>query len=91
MDLVSWGGESGSENTPENTPEENSGSITNETSGNVTPENFKMTTVTEETLDMYLKKIQDFYEKLDEEKDDIVTQKAKVLQAVLGIDMINKD
>lgn len=49
---------------------------------------FKMPLKAEQTLDLYLDKIDEFYNKIEEDKKDIISQKAKVLEAVLGTDML---
>jgi hypothetical protein len=52
---------------------------------------FKMPEQAEQTLDMYISKLEEYHSKIGEEKTDVVNQKAKVLQAVLGTDMLKID
>ncbi len=61
----------------------------NETSNTVDAKNFKLHERAEKTLDSYISKIDEYYSKIDEEKIDVITQKSKVLEAILNTDMLH--
>ncbi len=55
----------------------------------IDPAKFKMPEQAEKTLDSYISKLEDYYSKIGEERNDVIAQRAKVLQAVLETDMLH--
>jgi hypothetical protein len=56
-----------------------------------TTKEFKLNSVAENTLDLYISKLKDYYSKIGQEQEDIISKKAKVLEAVLGTDTLKID
>ncbi len=52
---------------------------------------FKMPTKAEEILDLYITKLEDFYNQLEDDKKDVISQKAKVLEAILNTDILKTE
>lgn len=49
---------------------------------------FKLDKHVEDTLNLYVSKLEEFITKLDDDKKDIISQKSKVLEAILNTDML---
>lgn len=61
------------------------------TVGVIDPKTFILNVQAENSLNLYVSKLEEYYSKIGEEKQDIISQKAKVLEAVLGTDMLKID
>ncbi len=76
-----------------NTTTENTSSASglSEAKKDINKSEFKMPEQAEKTLDLYLSKLEEYHSKIGEDKNDVVNQKAKILEAVLGTDMLKID
>ena len=86
---IIYGETKGQLNNEENHKNDSESLLTNKDT--VTPETFKMPEQAEKTLDNYIAKLDEFYSKIGEERIDEISQKAKVLEAILGTDMLKID
>lgn len=82
--------------TTNNSNNENSKDVKNDkivekTTTKVSQKEFKLNSVAENTLDLYISKLKDYYSKIGQEQEDIISKKAKVLEAVLGTDTLKID
>ncbi len=57
----------------------------------ITPATFRMPEQAEKTLDLYILKLNEYYDEIGENKKDIISHKAKLLEAVLGTDRLRID
>jgi actin-like ATPase involved in cell morphogenesis len=55
------------------------------------PKEFKLNSDIENTLNLYLAKLEEYHDNIGQEKEDVISQKAKVLDAILGTDMLKID
>jgi len=55
------------------------------------PIEFKLNADVENTLNLYLSKLEEYHDNIGKEKEDVISQKAKVLDAILGTDMLKID
>jgi hypothetical protein len=75
----------------ENVEDMQKNNIVEKTTTKVSLKEFKLNSIAENTLDLYISKLKDYYSKIGQEQEDIISKKAKVLEAVLGTDTLKID
>jgi hypothetical protein len=85
-------GTSGTSGTNTNTTQNTTKTDDNNLNNNLDEKkNFKMPDKAEEILDLYITKLEDFYNQIENDKKDVISQKAKVLEAILNTDILKID